>query len=319
MTELGVHTGPSRHRDPRGVQLATKLRSFAGEVHPLPGIDDPAALECLVRQLLDSIRRVEFVRRLAQVGYGPDVSNPASDRFDPLKAAVSHARQGDADEAIWLTFLAVHFGKHAIDGWMLARLVYGRTGEDGLWDWPSLSANLAGFRRWLAGQNATMRGFRFSNHRAYESLAADSPKGTGACVESFVQWVAAAGSFDNLVRAAHKRVGQNPVEAFDAIYREMNVVRRFGRLGKFDFLTMLGKLGLAPIEPGSAYIWDGATGPYRGIRRLATGDPASPLNRRDADGLYLQLGRVLELGMQELEDALCNWQKNPTAYQLFRG
>jgi hypothetical protein len=31
--------------------------------------------------------------------------------FDPLKAAVLHYRRGRVDEAYWLVFLAVHFGK----------------------------------------------------------------------------------------------------------------------------------------------------------------------------------------------------------------
>ena len=51
-----------------------------------------------------------------------------------------------------------------------------------------------------------------------------------------------------MIQEAHKLVGQNPYETFDDLYRSMVAVDRFGRLGKFDYLTMLGKLGFAPIE-----------------------------------------------------------------------
>ena len=57
----------------------------------------------------------------------------------------------------------------------------------------------------------------------------------------------------------------------------MDTVQRFGRLGKFDFLTMLGKLGIAPIEPGITFL-KGATGPLA-CRRSAQ----DALQREDAD------------------------------------
>jgi hypothetical protein len=283
------------------------------------GLQDLACLDCLVKQLLDSIRRVEFVKRLTTQRYDSAVADPASSRFDPLKAAVFRSTQGKVDDAVWLVFLAVHFGKHGNDGWELARHVYGRIGDRGLWDWQSVSTDLNGFRQWLAAQNATLRQFRFSNHRKYEGLDAHSRNGTGSIVESFVDWVLSEGSLDQLVRAIHLRVGQNPTEVFDALYKDMRKVHRFGRLAKFDFLTLLGKLNLAPIAPGSAYIRDNATGPNLGIRLLVTGNTKGSLTRSQADETYIELGQVLNIGMQELEDALCNWQKSPTKYEYFRG
>jgi hypothetical protein len=272
-----------------------------------------------VRQLLDSIRRVEFVKRLTTQRFAPAVANPNSTRFDPLKAAVFQSSQGHVDDAVWLVFLAVHFGKHAKHSWELTRHVYGRVGEQGLWDWQCVSTDLNGFRRWLEAQNAVLRQFRFSNHRKYEGLDAHSRNGTGSIVASFVNWVLATGSLNQLVRELHRRVGQNPTEVFDALYKDMRKVHRFGRLAKFDFLTLLGKLNLAPITPGSAYIYDNATGPYCGIRLLVTGSRTGPLKRSQADAIYVELGQALTIGMQELEDALCNWQKSPTKYDHFRG
>lgn len=157
------------------------------------------------------------------------------------------------------------------------------------------------------------------SHRKYESLDAFSRNGTGSVVESFVNWITATGSFGDLVRAAHRRVGQNPTEVFDALYGDMRRVHRFGRLAKFDFLALLGKLGIAPITPGSAYIRDNAIGPFLGLCMLVTGNRNGPIIRTQADAIYVELGQALTVGMQELEDALCNWQKSPGEYRHFRG
>jgi hypothetical protein len=94
----------------------------------------------------------------------------------------------------------------------------------------------------------------------------------------------------------------------------MDAVARFGRTARFDYLTMLGKLGLAAIQPGSTYM-EGATGPARGARLLFGVDAS----QRTLDQWVVQLGSILSLGMQEMEDSLCNWQKSPAVFRRFRG
>ena len=106
----------------------------------------------------------------------------------------------------------------------------------------------------------------------------------------------------------------SPRTAFDNLYRSMGVVASFGRMGRFDYLTMIGKLELARIEPGSTYM-QGATGPVDGAR-LLFGQMASPTV---LDAWLVELDRDLNVGMQVLEDALCNWQKSPTKFKPFRG
>jgi hypothetical protein len=99
----------------------------------------------------------------------------------------------------------------------------------------------------------------------------------------------------------------------------MDAVASFGRTAKFDYLTMLGKLGLAPIVPGRAYL-DGATGPLRGAKLLFLGSPnAGGLSTNELDTRVGQLGAALQVGMQEMEDSLCNWQKSPGRFEAYRG
>ena len=154
----------------------------------------------------------------------------------------------------------------------------------------------------------------FGNHRKYESLDARSPNGTGEAVETYVRWVAPPRTHLQLFEAILVTVDGDPKKAFDTLYESMNAVARFGRTARFDYLTMVGKLGLARIEPGSTYM-QGATGPATGAR-LLFGSRASAVI---LDGWVRELGAYTGLGMQVLEDSLCNWQKSPDEFKRFRG
>lgn len=95
-------------------------------------------------------------------------------------------------------------------------------------------------------------------------------------------------------------------------------ITSFGRLAKFDYLALIGRYGIAPISAGSAYL-DGATGPLRGARLLFDGRVDGLTSGEVLQQLLDQLDGYLGVGMQVLEDALCNWQKNPLSFEHFRG
>jgi len=307
----------------RAQHLVQALMGYQSRLGSLPGLAGAGRLDALVAQFIDSLRRVEFAHHIRDARHDPARMDPASDLFDPLRAAVLRNRLGESDEAWWLVFLATHFGKHAVDGWRLTRDVYGKLGQDGLWDWATISRGPSAFRAWLITNEATLRGSdgvsrRFSSHRKYESLQAASDKGTANVVASYVAWVAPPRTHADIVRELHKAVGQDPQAGFAALYGSMNAVRRFGRLGKFDFLAMLGKLGIAPIDPGSTFL-KGATGPLAGARLLFGGTPDADLSDHDLEAKLVGFGQESGLGAQVLEDALCNWQKSPNVYVRFRG
>jgi hypothetical protein len=291
------------------------------DVRPLIGIKGQNSRPVLVEQVIESLRRIEFAHLIRDDNkIDPMRADPNDKLFDPLRAAMIQARQGNIDEAFWLIFLSVHFGKHAKDGWRLTRDIYGGFGAP--WTWARVSADPQSFRKWLTANEQKLKGDgisrRFSNHRKYESLGGSNSGGTGAAVESYVGWVAPPRKHQQLIQDAHIQVGQNPKEVFDYLYNSMNAVRRFGRLAKFDYLTMLGKLGLAPIVPGSAYL-SGATGPLRGARLLFGGSVSAEISAKELESYLVDLDSQLAVGMQVLEDSLCNWQKSPTKFISFRG
>ena len=313
-----LRDNPLRPRDRElAERIKTGLIDFERRARPLPGIREHDRRECLCEQLLESVHRVELVRVLRTRQISDRRADPHDGLFDPLKAAILQQRRRDFEEAFWLIFMFVHFGKHARGGWRYAREVYGRLGDNPIWSWKRTSNDPAGFRDWLAAHEAKIRRpgvpGGFGNHRKYETLDARSPDGTGAVVESYVSWVVAAGSHRQLVGDAVRCAGDSPEAGFDKLYHSMRAVARFGRLARFDYLAMLGKLELAPIKPGRPYL-EGSSGPLHGARLLFGGEGAAA----SLEAAVVDLGHRLGLGMQVLEDALCNWNKSPCIFKPFR-
>ncbi|MCY1226989.1 Alpha-glutamyl/putrescinyl thymine pyrophosphorylase clade 3 [compost metagenome] len=98
----------------------------------------------------------------------------------------------------------------------------------------------------------------------------------------------------------------------------MAAVMSFGRTGRFDYLTMLAKVGLAGIDANSTYMNE-ATGPKKGARLLFDGQIDSNTGARILESRVAALEKHLGVGMQVMEDAMCNWQKSPGKYLPFRG
>jgi len=306
---------------PLASALVDALERFSSKRYPLPGIARPQRRDALLEQIFESLHRIEYVQRIRERPISGNRANSSSDLFDPLKAAVLFQIHGDLDEAFWLVFFFVHFGKNARTGWRLARDVYGALGSSP-WNWPRASRDPHALRDWLASNQLTLQGRdgverHFGNHRKYQSLDAGTPTGTGAAFETYIDWVGPTHSHQTRVRNALEETEGDPRRAFDWLYQSMDSVSSFGRTARFDYLTMVGKLGLAQIEPGSTYM-QGATGPVSGAR-LLFGDNQKELTRPELDSRLIELGRAAGLGMQVLEDSLCNWQKSPDRFKPFRG
>jgi hypothetical protein len=302
---------PSRSN--RLAELESGLAGFSNEDTQLLGIKDPAARSTLAKQMIASLRRLDFTEILKARNIHPDRTNPKSSLFDPDRAALFYARNGNIDEAIWLIFLSIHFGKNGKYGWRMMRDVYSGLG-DICWTWKRISAQPETFREWLK-TNRSKIGGAFGNHRKYETLDVRSKKGTATVIESFVELCRPSPSayFASLVR----KNGNDPEAIFDAAYHQLKIVR-FGRLAKFDFLALLGRMDLTPLKPGSAYL-RGATGPLKGTRLLVDGRRNSTSTADDLDVILRRLGKTLNVGMQVLEDSICNWQKSPRKFKHFRG
>jgi hypothetical protein len=305
---------------PLARRLDDSLTAFDQNERQLRGIQDAQIRSVLIEQIVESIHRVNYVGLISRRQISHRRGDPNDPLFDPLKAAILQQRLGNIDEAYWLVFLFVHFGKNPKGGWRYAREVYGRLGQGGRWDWASVSHDPAAFRGWLNAHQHDLKRAGvpggFGNHRKYESLDANSDNGTGAAVASYVGWVNPPRTHVQLVNEVLALAGSDPRQAFDRLYRSMESVARFGRMATFDYLAMLGKLGLAIIEPGIPYL-HGSTGPLKAARLLV--DERARWSSNDLEAILVDLERSLNVGMQVIEDALCNWQKSPRKFVKFRG
>lgn len=315
---MATKTRRGAHKD-RTDDLLERLDRYEADHGPLCGLADPAWRMTLVNQIVSSLRRIEYVNALHLRRIAPDRIEPSSAGFDPLKGAIFLLRKGEIEEAVWMTFIATHFGKHARDGWKLAANVFGSFGHGPVWSAgryararPEFEAMLAANQQTLDAPNSSGR---FSNHRQYQSKDA---RVIARVFRSFHDWQFEPGGFRERTRQIHLQVGQDPTATFDALYRSMGAVYGFGRLGKFDFLTMVGKLQLAPILPGSVYL-PGSTGPLAGAKLLFHGDRKFKTAATGLGARVDSLDDYLEVGKQVLEDSLCNWQKHPSNYVYFRG
>lgn len=295
-------------------RIATALQYHSANTQPLPGVNTAPALRTLTLQFIASLRRESFYELLGRKAISVQRADPNNPSFDAERAVAYHVQQGNVDEAAWLIFLMTHFGRPEDTGWTRLIDVYGKLGA-GIWDWATVSADPSAFSTWLAANWRNVRG-KFGNHRKYESLRNDSVRPTGEVIESYVAWVGPQGHaklFSDVVRKG----GNDPHVIFEALYRVLTV-KSFGRLAKFDYLSLIGRYDIAPIDAGSAYL-SGATGPLRGARLLFDGRSNGPSSPMVLQRMLNALDTDLQVTMKVMEDALCNWQKSPTLFVHFKG
>lgn len=302
----------AHQKEQRALTLEAQLLAFHQNHMPLQGVAPPENMLAFVWQLIDSIQRVSYVQTVRTRAISAARADPRSPSFDPIRAAVA---AGQTEEAFWLVFLATHCGRNLRTEWQLAAELYGAY-EAAPWTWARVLPDPQAYADWVEDSHETFAG-KFGNHRKYESLK-PGPKGTGAVVRSYVDWITGFGSHAAMVAQAQAQASGNARRAFSVLYEQMRAVMRFGRTGRFDYLTMLSKVGLANIEADSTYMNE-ATGPKRGARLLFDGQIDSNTGARVLEARVAALEQHLGVGMQVMEDAMCNWQKSPNLYQPFRG
>ena len=285
------------------------------------GLKRPTARKTFARQLVDSAHRTKYVTLMRSRTLSPLRVDPSSELFDPILAAIRLLSQGEIDEASWLIFLSVHFGKHGRTGWALCRRVYGTLCEGAPWTWSRIVTDAEAFKKWLGGREGKIKAgppvASFGNHRKFETLRDLGDRGTPAAIATYVNWIKQSGDHKQKFDSALKQANGDGKLAFDILYKSMNVAS-FGRLAKFDYLSMLGKVGVTAIQAGSTYV-EGATGPLKGAGILFFADKKVSVSTATLDQWLVELANHLGVTMQDMEDAVCNWQKSPTQYQSFRG
>lgn len=295
--------------------VKAKLDEYRRDM-PLPGITNPEAENCFIKQFVDSYKRIKYIDLLKSRDIDFKRKNPNSDLYDPIRAAILHLNTRDINEAVWNLLLYVHFGKNLRSNYGLIQAVYGKLGSVDIWSWDAISGNLGDFRHWLNDNVDQIKTYgNFGNHRKYQSLKPSARYGTYQTFESFIGLV--DGDFVEFIETIPNAIKRDKNDFFDYLFGHFVGIVGFGRLAVFDFLCMIGKVGVLDIEPRSPYL--GNDGPINGTKLLFDSNAsASDLNdflKDIGDNAFSDYPFV----MQILEDCVCNWQKSPTSYLLFRG
>jgi hypothetical protein len=211
--------GPEKEQ--RKADLEAQLIAFHKEQLPLIGIVPVENMLAFVDQLIDSLQRVEYVHKVRARPLSPLRAEPKSELFDPVRAAIVMATNGQREEAFWLVFLATHCGRNLRTGWMLARELYGAY-EDMPWTWARVAAEPAGYGEWVEHNRAFFAG-KFGNHRKYESLK-NGGRGTGVVVKTYVKWVKEHRSHAEMIASALAQAQGDPRRAFGLLYESMAAV-----------------------------------------------------------------------------------------------
>ncbi|KQR95198.1 hypothetical protein ASG01_04925 [Chryseobacterium sp. Leaf180] len=282
----------------------------------LPGIDSPDAENSFIRQFVDSYKRIKYIETLKARQISEDRRNPNLDIYDPIRASILYHRDGDINEAVWNLLLYVHFGKNIKSNYGLIQAVYGKLGDTNIWNWNTITTDLANFKVWLGNNFYEIKSYgSFGNHRKYQSLKTTSRSGTYQTFESFFNLV--DNDFNLFTSSIPNEIKIDKNKFFDHLYWHFDGIVGFGRLAVFDFLCMIGKIGILPIEPNHPYL--GNSGPVDGTRLLFD----SNTKTKELNVFLKDLGDTAfndyPFIMQILEDCVCNWQKSSTSYRLFRG
>jgi hypothetical protein len=226
-----------------------------------------------------------------------------SARDDILRLILDAYDAGNRDEALWRTFIAAHFGRMSASKDVVGQVESSHRflcafGSEPHWTWTKVSDDPQLLCDWLLTSPDKLQQLSFGNHRKFESK---KPYLFWEVMDSFIKLVATwCGSPAALFET---NASLTPQLRHAEIYERLRI-RRFRRTGRFDFLALVGEMGLVDIEPGTCYLI-GSTGPLEGAKQLWGQNKTG----RELDRLAVELAVTLRLSPLVIEDALCNWQK----------
>lgn len=278
-------------------ELGISLDQFQ-KVYALPGFETEESRTRFIEELMKSQKKL----RSFSILKSSTTVDSTEKEFHPLKAIVRHFKEGHPDEAVWLTFLSTHFGHDAKD---MIECFYGKSGEV-LWNWKYVYENADSVQNWMILNEKRFKHLKFGNHRKFEPKNPKNPKSTPTVIKSFVEWVKRSGQGSPYQALRIVSQADTTTERFDRAYHGISFPR-FGRTAKFDFLCLLGNLGILEISPPHCYLAEG-TGPKKGVLQMVIGKNKGRVTA-NIEKIIEQLRMKLGIPVEAMEDALCNWQK----------
>ena len=92
-------------------RMVASLEDFGAAEGWPAGLADGDARDAFARRLAESLRRIRYVEVIQSRRMSEQHADPTGSLFDPLKALVYFRDLGDREEACWMAFIHVHFGR----------------------------------------------------------------------------------------------------------------------------------------------------------------------------------------------------------------
>ena len=293
-------------KETTAINLTNNIKDYLTENNltiNLPSI----SYEILALQLIESKEREAEIKKLLDSEIDPEVINPQSDKFDPIQAII-YLKHSHYEEACWLSFLLIYTNDSEHTDWDFMRKLYSGAGLNvaGSLTWQLLNDQPNMLNQRLETMTLSLAQSqpkpKFGHHRAYESL-----NHLPIVFSSYIDFINEKGGHRALFKPKDKAIDK--IDYFKVLYSLIRQnIYRFGRLSTYEHLCLLGKLGLAEVEPDSCYIAE-ASGPKRGAKLLF-----GMLNNEQLDEHAVDLADYLQVGYQQLEAAICHWQKSPERF-----
>lgn len=287
-------------------QLARQIKDYLSHNNLSTSLSD-MTYEILALQLIDSIEQEAAIKALLESNIREQCCDPKSEEFNPIKAII-YLKDKDYDEVCWLSFLLIYTNDSEQTDWAFMRKLYGGVGLNlnTALTWQQVNKSFDQRTALLEQLSSSLALSdpkpKFGHHRAYESLSH-----LPITFSSYIDFINKQGGHQALFCPEPPTIDKTTY--FQTLYALIRKnVYRFGRLSTFEYLCLLGKMGLADVEPDSCYIAE-ASGPKRGAKLLF-----GMLDDAKLDDHAIGLADYLNVGYQELEAAICHWQKSPDRY-----
>lgn len=268
---------------------------------------DDHSLKALSFQTYDSIRRIEVYKTYKKRAEYADSKNlPYHFNTNPL--VLAQRPSISKLSKLWFLYLATYFGKSRASNWVLfKRSAFSESMELILVEEILRNRNLY-FTE--LQKNDFFLGSQFSNHRKYSKKSLLGDKGFIHSANYFLDQI---GQF-NFSESTN----------FDIAYNRAQKIPLFGRMASFDYICSLCKCNLQVDQPTSMYL-KYSTGPQSGFKYLLklygleSPDKEVVIQTGDEILEWFRENTEIYLVAQVLEDAICNWQKEPQAQIRYFG
>lgn len=293
-------------------KIKEHILEFDQNICKLEGLKSTAELDNFVEILANNANEIWLLSLLKHTILSDSNSNLDSDNFTPFTAALWNFQNNEIDEAYWLIFLQSYIGKNQKQNWNLLKGIYGSLDNENIWSWERVSRDVSVFQEWLIQNQPALneKGSLGEIHK-YPIMDNHNAQIMAKDIGNYVSKILEFSGHDNFIASAIQINEGNPITAFDFLFQSMceNVTRN--KIIFFNYLSYIGTMGMAKINPGSFYLSETSL-VKRGARLLLLGtnkNQKPPLN--EVDEIMISLSNSLKhpLGIFILHQTLSQWSK----------